>query len=141
MAATFQVDVVSAEEEIYSGTATMLFAPAVMGEVGIMARHTPMLTALKPGTLRIDLEEGEQHTVYVSGGMLEVQPHVVTVLADTAIRAKDIDEAAALQAKEQAEKALGDKMSEEEYARAEAELAQAIAQLQTLEQIKKSLRH
>ena len=103
MAMTFHVDVVSAEEEIFSGTAEMLFAPGAMGELGIMARHTPLLTALKPGELRIQLGDGEEQHIYVSGGMLEVQPHVVTVLSDTAVRAKDIDEAAALEAKEAAE--------------------------------------
>ncbi|MDH5694191.1 MAG: F0F1 ATP synthase subunit epsilon [Gammaproteobacteria bacterium] len=137
MAMTFHVDVVSAEEELYSGTAEMLFAPAVDGEVGILAHHTPFLSPLKPGELRIQLEGGEEHFIYVSGGILEVQPHVVTVLSDTAIRAKDIDEAAALEAKERAEKALKDKQSDIDYARAEAELAEAIAQLQTLQRLRK----
>lgn len=139
MAFNFHVDVVSAEEEIYSGVAEMLFAPAVMGEVGIMAHHTPLLTTLKPGELRIKTPEGEEHMVYVSGGILEVQPHVVTVLSDTAIRAKDLDEAAALKAKEHAEKALADKAGEEDFARAEAELAEAIAQLQLIQKLKKNV--
>lgn len=141
MAMTFTVNVVSAEEEIYSGTAEMLFAPAEMGEVGIMARHTPLLTSLKAGELRIKLPGGEEHFVFVSGGILEIQPHVVTVLSDTAIRAKDLDEAAALQAKERAEKMLADRQSDMDYAAAEAELAEAIAQLQMINRIKKHGRH
>ncbi|MDH5544481.1 MAG: F0F1 ATP synthase subunit epsilon [Gammaproteobacteria bacterium] len=139
MALTFHVDVVSAEESIYSGTAEMLFAPASQGDVGIMARHTPLLTTLKPGELRIKTPEGEEHMVYVSGGILEIQPHVVTVLSDTAIRAKDLDEAEAMAAKERAEKALEDKHAEMDYARAEAELAEAIAQLQLIQKLKKNI--
>jgi len=137
MAMTFHVDIVSAEEEIYSGSAEMLFAPAVMGEVGIMARHTPFLSPLKAGEVRIKTAEGEEHFVYVSGGLLEVQPYVVTVLADTAVRAKDLDEAAAIQAKEEAERAMKDKRSELEYAEAEAELAQAIAQIRMIQNMRK----
>ena len=136
MAMTFHVDVVSAEEELFSGTAEMLFAPGAMGELGIMARHTPLLTPLKPGELRIKLEGGEEQSIYVSGGMLEIQPHVVTVLSDTAVRAKDLDEAAAMEAKERAEKALKDKQADIDYALAEAELAEAIAQLQTIQRMK-----
>ena len=137
MAMTFHVDIVSAEEEIYSGSAEMLFAPAVMGEVGIMARHTPFLSPLKAGEVRIKTAEGEEHFVYVSGGLLEVQPFVVTVLADTAVRAKDLDEAAAIAAKEEAERAIKDKRSELEYAEAEAELAQAIAQIRMIQNMRK----
>lgn len=140
MPMTFHVDIVSAEEELYSGTAEMIFAPAVMGDVGIMARHAPLLTSLKPGEVRVVTPEGEEHLIYVSGGMLEVQPHVVTVLSDTAIRAKDLDEAAAIEAKERAEKAMADKASDMDYAQAEAELAEAIAQLKAIERMKK-LRH
>ncbi len=136
MAMTFHVDIVSAEEEIYSGLAEMLFAPAEMGEVGILARHTPMLTGLKPGEVRIKAADGEESSVYISGGILEIQPHVVTILSDTAIRAKDLDEAAALEAKERAEKILQDKGSEIDFARAEAELAEAIAQIQTIKKMK-----
>jgi len=136
MAMTFHVDVVSAEEEIFSGIVEMLFAPGAMGELGIMARHTPLLTPLKPGELRIRLEGGEEQSIYVSGGMLEVQPHVVTVLSDTAVRAKDLDEAAAMEAKEKAEKALKDKQADIDYALAEAELAESIAQLQTIQRMK-----
>ncbi|MBK9131929.1 MAG: F0F1 ATP synthase subunit epsilon [Gammaproteobacteria bacterium] len=135
MAMTMHVDIVSAEEEIFSGPAEMVFAPAVMGELGILPRHAPLLTQLKPGEVRLRTGEGEQF-FYVSGGMLEIQPHVVTVLADTALRAKDLDEAAALQAKERAEQALRDKTSEFEYARAQSELAEAIAQLQAIKKLR-----
>ena len=141
MAMTFHVDVVSAEEEIFSGLVEMLFAPGEMGELGIMARHTPLLTSLKPGELLLRMEGGEEQHIYVSGGMLEVQPHVVTVLSDTAVRAKDLDEAAALEAKERAEKTLKDRQADVDYALAEAELAEAIAQLQTIQRMKKAKRH
>src|SRR5512134_3127553 len=103
MAMTLHVDIVSAEAEIFSGTVTMVFAPAEMGEVGIAPRHAPLLTRLKPGEIRVQQADGSEQSFFVSGGMLEVQPHVVTVLADTAIRAHDLDEAAAIQAKERAE--------------------------------------
>lgn len=136
MAMTMHVDIVSAQEEIFSGPAEMVFAPAVMGEVGILPRHAPLLTQLKPGEVRIRTSGGEEQFFYVSGGMLEIQPHVVTVLADTALRAKDIDEAAALQAKERAEQAMRDKTSEFEYARAQSELAEAVAQLQALKKLR-----
>lgn len=135
MPMTMHVDIVSAEEEIFSGPAEMVFASAVMGEVGILPRHAPLLTQLKPGEVRIRTAEGEQF-FYVSGGMLEVQPHVVTVLADTALRAKDLDEAAAMQAKERAEQALRDKTSEFEYARAQSELAEAVAQLAAIKKLR-----
>jgi len=135
MAMTFHVDVVSAEEAIFSGTAEMLFAPGVMGELGILAQHTPLLTSLKPGELRIVSGDEEQY-IYVSGGMLEVQPHVVTVLSDTAVRAKDIDEAAAMEAKDAAEKLLNEKGAEMDYALAEAQLAEAVAQLQMIKRMK-----
>lgn len=136
MAMELHVDIVSAEAEIFSGAATMVFAPAEMGEVGIAPRHAPLLTRLVPGEVRVQTQSGEEHTFFVSGGMLEIQPHVVTVLSDVALRAKDIDEAAALQAKEQAEKALADKTTEFEYAKAQAELAEAVAQLRTLEKLR-----
>ncbi|NOZ11146.1 MAG: F0F1 ATP synthase subunit epsilon [Gammaproteobacteria bacterium] len=136
MALTLHVDIVSAEEAIFSGTATMVFAPAVMGEVGITPRHTPLLTQLKPGEVRVQTQGGEELFFYVSGGMLEVQPHVVTVLSDTAIRAKDLDEAAATAAKEKAERAMADQHSEFEYAKAQMELARALAQLSTLRKIR-----
>ena len=137
MAMTIHVDIVSAETEIFSGPATMVFAPAEMGEVGITPRHTPFLTYMKGGEVRVQTPEGDERFFYVSGGILEVQPHVVTVLADTALRAKDLDEAAALQAKERAEKVLADKRADFEYAKAEAQLADAIAQLQTIQRIRK----
>jgi len=136
MAMTIHVDIVSAEEEIYSGTATMVFAPAEMGEVGIAPRHTPLLSRLKPGEVRVQTQEGEELMFYVSGGMLEVQPHVVTVLSDTALRAKDLDETAALEAKERAEQALADRQSDFEYAKAQAELAEAVAQLRAIRKLR-----
>ncbi|MDH5327284.1 MAG: F0F1 ATP synthase subunit epsilon [Gammaproteobacteria bacterium] len=139
MAMTMHVDIVSAEEEIFSGQATMLFAPAIMGEVGIMPRHAPLLTKIKPGEVRVITPADEELTYYVSGGMLEILPQGVTVLADTALRADDIDEAAAIAAKERAEKQLADRKDDIDYATAEAELAEAIAQIQTLKRIKKKL--
>jgi len=139
MAATMTVDIVSAEAEIWSGTAKMLFAPAVMGEVGVMPRHAPLLTKIKPGEVRVINEEDEEEFFYVSGGMLEILPSGVTVLADTAQRAHDLDEAAALEAKEQAEKMLQDRKDDIDYAMAEAQLAQAIEQIEAIRKIKKKL--
>jgi F-type H+-transporting ATPase subunit epsilon len=136
MAMTIHVDVVSAEQEIYSGLAEMVIAPAEGGDVGILPRHNQMLTRLRPGEVRIKTTDGGEQFIFVSGGMLEVQPHVVTVLADTAIRAKDIDEAAAVQAKERAEQALADQKTDLDYAKAQAELAAAVAQLQTLRRLR-----
>ena len=136
MAITMHVDIVSAEAEIFSGTATMVFAPAEMGELGITPRHPPLLTRMKPGEVRVQSDNGEEKSFYVSGGMLEVQPHVVTVLADTAIRADSLDEAQALEAKERAEKMLADKTADIDYAKAEAELAESIAQLSTIRKIR-----
>ena len=129
MSMTLHVDIVSAESEIFSGTVTMVFAPAEMGEVGIAPRHAPMLTKLKPGEVRVQTQGGEEQSFFVSGGLLEVQPHVVTVLADTAIRAHDLDEAAALEATERAEQLRSDKQADSDYARAQAELAESMAQL------------
>lgn len=140
MAMTTHLDIVSAETEIFSGPATMVFAPAEMGEVGISPRHAPMITRLKPGEVRVRTQDGEEQYIYVSGGILEVQPHVVTVLADTATRAADIDEAAAIEAKERAEKAMKDKSAKVDYAKAQAEFAQAAAQLQSLEAMRKRSR-
>jgi len=137
MAMTMHVNIVSAEAEIYSGTVEQVFAPAVMGEVGIYPRHTQMLTPLKPGEVRVVKEGGDEEFYYVSGGMLEVQPHVVTVLADTAVRARDLDEAKAIEAKKRAEQALKDRQGEMDYARAEAELAEAVAQLQAIQRMRK----
>ena len=137
MAMTMHVNIVSAEAEIFSGTVQEVFAPAIMGEVGIFPRHTQMLTQLKPGEVRVVKENGDEDFFYVSGGMLEVQPHVVTVLADTAVRAKDLDEAKAVEAKNRAEQALKDRKSDMDYARAEAELADAIAKLQTIQRMRR----
>ena len=137
MAMTMHVNIVSAEAEIFSGTVQQVFAPALMGEVGIFPRHTQMLTQLKPGEVRVVKENGDEDFFYVSGGMLEVQPHVVTVLADTAVRAKDLDEAKAVEAKNRAEQALKDRKSDMDYARAEAELADAIAKLQTIQRMRR----
>lgn len=129
---TMQVEVVSAEKEVFSGLATMLIATAAAGELGIYPQHTPLLTNLKPGDVRVQTEDGEEQVIYVSGGILEVTPKKVTVLSDTAMRADDIDEAAALEAQRKAEQALKDSNADIDYARARAELAQAAAQLQAL---------
>ena len=136
MAMTIHVDIVSAEKAIFSGPAEMVFASAAMGEVGILPRHAPLLTVLKPGQVRLKTPGGGEEFFYVSGGMREVQPHMVTVLADTAERAKDLDEAAAQQAKDHAEQAMADKTSEFEYARAQIELAEAMAQLQAIKKLR-----
>ncbi len=137
MTMTIHVDIVSAEREIYSGLAEMVFAPAALGEVGIAPRHAQMITRLSPGEVRVKINEKEEEHFFVSGGMLEVQPHVVTVLADTAMRANDIDEAAAEAAKSRAEEALADKSGKIDYAKAQAELAQAVMQLRTLNRLRK----
>ncbi len=135
---TIHVNIVSVEEEIYSGQAEMVFAPAELGEVGIAPRHAPFLSRLRPGAVRVKLSQNEELPFYVSGGLIEVQPHVVTILADTALRARDIDEAAALEAKRRAEEALRDRSGKIDYAKAQAELAEAIRQLQILERYKKN---
>lgn len=137
MAMTMHVDVVSAEASIFSGTVEAVFAPAIMGEVGVMPRHSPFLAQLKPGQVRIVKQGGEEDFFYVSGGMLEVLPHNVTVLADTALRARDVDEAAALEAKERAERAVINREGAREWAEAQAELARAIAQLQVIQHMRK----
>ena len=136
MSMLIHVDIVSAEGEIHSGQAEMIFAPAEMGEVGIAPRHAPLITRLKPGDVRVQLKGQIEH-FYVSGGVLEVQPHLVTVLADTAIRAHDIDEAAALEAKRRAEAALDGRVADFEYAKAQAELAEAVAKLKAIEGLRK----
>ena len=133
---TLHVDIVSAEAEIFSGTATMVFAPAEMGEVGIAPRHAPLLTRLKPGEVRVLSQDGEEQSFFVSGGMLEVQPHIITVLADTAIRADDIDEAHAMEAKARAEKLLADRTADIDYAMAQVELAQSMAQLAAIRKLR-----
>ena len=137
MAATIKVDIVSAEGEIFSGVAAMVFVPATQGEIGIWPRHAPLLTTLKAGEVRVQLPDGEEHGFYVGGGALEIQPFRVTVLADTALRARDIDEAAALQAKQRAEEALRDRKGQIELAEAQAELLRAAAQLKALERLRK----
>jgi F-type H+-transporting ATPase subunit epsilon len=135
---TVHCDVVSAEEEIFSGLVEIAVFPGEAGELGILPRHTPLLTRIKPGTIRLKVQnQSEFELVYVSGGMLEVQPDRITVLADTAIRAHDLDEAKALEAKKRAEEALANRKTEVDYAVAEGELAQAIAQLQTIQRLRK----
>ena len=141
MAMTLHVDIVSAEDSIFSGLAEVVYAPAEMGEVGIYPRHAPLITRIKPGEIRVKLPDvDEEQSFYVSGGVLEVQPHMVTVLADTALRAKDIDEAKAQEAKHRAEQLLADRQSGMERATAEAALAEAIAQLRMIEQLRKKRR-
>jgi len=130
------LDIVSAETELFSGTAEIVVAPAIMGEVGIYPRHTPMLTPLKPGEIHITKKGGEEEYIYVSGGMMEVQPHTVTILSDTAVRASDLDEAAALEAKIAAEQAISDREDDMEIAEAQAKLAEAMAQLHMIENLR-----
>ncbi|MEI6333772.1 MAG: F0F1 ATP synthase subunit epsilon [Methylococcaceae bacterium] len=137
MTMTVHVDIVSAEREIFSGLAEMVFAPAELGEVGISPRHAPLITKLNAGEVRVKVSDTESYPFFISGGLLEVQPHLVTILADTAIRAKDIDEAAALDAKAKAEEALNDKSGKIDYATAQSELAQAVMQLRTLDRLRK----
>lgn len=139
-AVTLRLDIVSAEQAIFSGEAEMIFATGAMGELGIAPGHAPLLTRLKPGNIRAVLPNKEEEIFYVSGGMLEVQPYIVTVLADTVVRADHIDEAAAIAAKEQAEKTLSDKGSQVDFARASAELAEAVAQIQAARKLKDRLR-
>ncbi len=134
--ATIRVDIVSAEGEIHSGEATMVFAPAKMREVGIAPRHAPLLTALNPGEVRVQTVEGKEESFYITGGMLEVQPHLVTVLADTALRSDQLDEAAALAAKQDAEEALKGVSSETDLKRAQAELAEAEARFRAAQKLK-----
>ncbi len=134
--ATIQVDIVSAEGEIHSGPATMVFAPASMGEVGIAPRHAPMLTTLKPGEVRVQDEDGNEEAIYITGGMLEVQPHQVIILADTALRGHQLDEAAALAAQRQAEEALKGASEETDIQRAMAELEEARARYRAAQKLK-----
>jgi F-type H+-transporting ATPase subunit epsilon len=137
MTMTVHVDIVSAEAQLFSGLAEMVFAPAELGEVGIAPRHAPFISKLKPGEVRVKISHTESPSFFVSGGMLEVQPHKVTILADTAIRAKDIDEAAVLEAKMKAEEALRDKTNKIDYATAQSQLTVALMQLRTLERLRK----
>ncbi len=138
MAMTVHVDVVSAEESIFSGLAEMVIVPGEMGELGIYPRHAPLLTRIKPGSVRLKLpNQSEDTLIYVSGGMLEVQPNVVTILADTAIRGANLDEARALESKRAAEDAMKNRTSDIDYAHAQAELAEAVAQLQAIQKLRK----
>ncbi|MGM0564864.1 MAG: F0F1 ATP synthase subunit epsilon [Pseudomonadota bacterium] len=134
---TIQVNIVSAENELFSGEVSMLVAPGDQGELGIKPKHAPLLTRLKPGEIRIKRDGQEDENIFVSGGFLEVQPNVVTVLADTALRAHDIDEAAALEAKQRAEQALANRKSDMDVAHAQAELAVAAAQLELLRKLRR----
>jgi F-type H+-transporting ATPase subunit epsilon len=136
MAETIQVDIVSAEGAIFSGPARMVFVPASQGELGILPRHAPLLTLLKPGEVRVQPAEGDEQPFYVGGGALEVQPHRVTVLADTALRARDIDEAAAQAAKQRAEEMLRSKVDKIGQAEALAELARAVALLKVVQRLR-----
>ena len=138
MAMTLHVDIVSAEQSLYSGTAESVSVPGEMGELGIYPRHAPLLTRLRPGSVRIKLpDEAEEELVYVNGGILEIQPFVVTILSDTAIRGADLDEAKVLEAKRAAEDAMKDRSSAMDYARAQAELAEAMAQLAAIQKLRK----
>ena len=138
MAKSLQVVVVSAESELYSGTASYVSATAQMGELGVTPGHTPLLTQLAPGNVRVVKENDEEEIIYISGGMLEIQPDVVTILSDTAIRAEDIDEQAALEAKQRAEEQIAQQKEEYDFARARAELAQAAARLRTLQKLRET---
>ena len=142
MVMTVHVDVVSAEASIFSGLAEFIVVPGEMGELGIFPRHTALMTRIKPGSVRIKRPDQEQEElIYVSGGMLEIQPTVVTILADTAIRAGDLDEARALQAKQEAEEAMRNRVSDIDYALAKAELAEQVAIIATIEELRKRSRH
>jgi F-type H+-transporting ATPase subunit epsilon len=137
MANTIHVDIVSAEGQIFSGEANMVFVPGSQGELGIAPRHAPLLTTLKAGEVRVLSEGHDEQSFYVGGGSLEVQPNAVTVLADTAARAKDLDEAAALAAKQRAEDAVRERSDKMDIAEAQAELARAVAQLRAIERLRK----
>lgn len=138
MAMTIHVDVVSAEESFFVGIAEFVIVPAEMGEIGVYPRHAPLLTRMKPGAVRLKVPDQEEEVViFVSGGILEVQPNSVTILSDTAIRGKDLDEAKAIDAKKKAEEAMKNRTSEMDYAKAQAELAQAIGQIQAIEKLRK----
>ncbi len=141
MTSTFRCDIVSAEEEIFHGEATLLVATGEIGELGIAPKHAPLITRLKPGKVVVTLPGGEQLDFAVSGGILEVQPQVVTVLADSAIRAQDIDEAAVRAAKEEAERILAHRGEPMEIAEAQTQLAEVMAQLQALERLRKNMKH
>lgn len=140
MTKTIRCDIVSAHEEIFSGEAAMVFATGIAGELGISPRHTPLITQLKAGPVRVQDEAGEEQFFFVSGGILEVQPHIVTVMADTAMRGEDLDQAAAQAAKAEAERELADRTGEMEVAEAQAKLLEAVAQLRAMEHLKKNIR-
>jgi F-type H+-transporting ATPase subunit epsilon len=137
---TIQVDIVSAEGELFCGSASMVFAPGTQGDLGIAPRHAPLLTLLNPGEVRVQTPDGQEHVFWIGGGALEVQPNKVTVLADTALRAKDLDEAAALAAKQRAEDAIKDKSGLISIAEAQAELARVVAQLKMIQRLRKQTR-
>ena len=140
MTKTIKCDIVSAHEEIFSGEASMVFATGLVGELGISPRHAPLITQLKPGPVRVQQANGEEVFFFVGGGILEVQPHIITVLADTAVRATDLDQAAAERARDEAERELADRTGEMEVAEAQAKLADAMAQLQALERFRKKVK-
>ena len=137
MANTIHVDIVSAEGQIFSGAASRVFVPGSQGELGIAPRHAPLLTTLKAGEVRVQADGAEEQSFYVGGGSVEIQPNLVTVLADTAARARDLDEAAALTAKQRAEDAVRERTDKVDIAEAQAELARAMAQLRAIERLRK----
>ena len=137
MAMTIHVDVVSAEESIFSGLAEFVVLPGEAGELGILPGHMPLMTRIKPCAVRVKLQDGKEELIFVAGGILEVQPGLVTVLADTAIRGKDLDEAKAIEAKKKAEEAMSSRESALDYARAQAELLEAVAQLAAIQKLRK----
>ena len=137
MANTIHVDIVSAEGQIFSGEATRLFVPGSQGELGIYPRHAPLLTTLTAGEVRVQTESEEEQSFFVGGGAMEIQPHLVTVLADTAVRAKDLDEAAAVAAKQRAEDAVRNRTDKMDIAEAQAELVRVLAQLRAIERLRK----
>jgi F-type H+-transporting ATPase subunit epsilon len=141
MTSTIRCDIVSAENEIFHGDVQMVVVTGEMGELGIAPRHAPLITRLKPGYVRVTLANGEQQEFYISGGILEVQPQVVSVLSDTAIRAADLDEAKAKSAKQEAERILANRGEAMEIAEAQTKLAEAMAQLQALERLRKNMKH
>ncbi len=140
MATTIHCDIVSAEKEIFSGRITMISATGTIGELGILPGHAPLLTGIRPGPVRLTMEDGEEEVFFASGGYLEVQPGVVTILADTAARAEDLDEAAAIEAQEAAERAIQDQAADFDFSLAASQLANAMAQQRTLEELKKRRR-
>ena len=140
MTKTIRCDIVSAHKEIFSGEVAMVFATGIAGELGISPRHAPLITQLKPGPVRVQDAAGEEQFYFVSGGIIEVQPHVVTVMADTAMRGEDLDQAAAEAAKAEAERAIADRTGEMEIAEAQAKLLEAVAQLQAMERLRKNLK-